>query len=942
MKPIIHRRAFDRLVRALDRASVDDGATDDDVARAKRVLLSPFRHIEAFALEAEGVMAGHSGSFERMRVMLATHAAPLLAVKAGRASNRSAPENFVEDRLRHEELGAEEPASARLCGAGVLDMGGLVIVALAAGIVGKRYGHARMYTEAVFERAAATLPAEMLARAVGRGLQPSELATVIAGLSSPYENELLISAQLRLFMDDCSRARRQVLKRITYLVGEQVDSLPAAAFSDIIRRVTRHDDYLVLKLHRKDEGGETPGWGSLPHASNLFKALEKGSAKVVFAADSGPPTLATPRSADLDTMTVEVALEPGSRAGWVGIATQKTLKEAAAARRSIRESWEDENENATFGDWEVPVDLIAPAAAGAAVPLSPPPRAADASWGLSMRDIQLGDGSGGGLLRGQAAAVGVDLHPGGLASRIELRSAGETIELELNQDRSRASGVLPAAHVRYGAVVDVFAYAENRDEPDDLQRITLDVRAPQPDRKPHAKGGAKVVVLRPAVLGADDDGALTYARVEAAEVAEILAGMERRSQQRYEEIPLPWIADADLSVRGSVQDPDGPAASRIRQRVGRLAATSQGFEAASWIVLLPARAAGGEFVRASPAEAAAQIVLATPGALMDHGLPQPRLGKPSGRRLRLIGRIEADDVVVTEPIRVQRRASGSGAEHATPIVAVGLDRDGRERIARRVHTASPTRRGGFVSLLPVDAEIASVEFQYRPDTLAVQFRGGPEAVEVDLRSLGGPTGARRLRFGGGEDRAPWNRRPTGPLPRARRRSGKPTVRDLVADASGATWGYDHADGSAVRFEVELGTEAGTWVRVAAVEPFCLRANLELSRFGGRSTFDRIRVVGSDGWNAATDLQEHVEAPVRRSRIRAAASRVFWADLDDEGGAAWELYGPNVDDGAALAAAAGVEPIRRFEGPIVEIGNEFSGGVLVLRGPNGTTDRVVVP
>jgi hypothetical protein len=117
--------------------------------------------------------------------------------------------------------------------------------------------------------------------------------------------------------------------------------------------------------------------------------------------------------------------------------------------------------------------------------------------------------------------------------------------------------------------------------------------------------------------------------------------------------------------------------------------------------------------------------------------------------------------------------------------------------------------------------------------------------------------------------------------RLSRSRGRPSVDALALDAGGTlTWEYEHSASSRAAFTAEVARKDG-WSPVAVAGPCATSVQLALARLALGEGPQRLRVVASDGWNAAFAPEDGLplEAPVPRGAIaRHAGGRTFWADL----------------------------------------------------------------
>jgi hypothetical protein len=282
------------------------------------------------------------------------------------------------------------------------------------------------------------------------------------------------------------------------------------------------------------------------------------------------------------------------------------------------------------------------------------------------------------------------------------------------------------------------------------------------------------------------------------------------------------------------------------------------------------------------------LVITAPDGLRNGSsrLPPSVPARTRGDQLRIVGRIVRDDVIVTEPVRLEpSRLAGAGAPFITAFVAVGLDAQGHPLTTERIRTSSATRIGAFVVMLPVSDEVVSVELRFQPETLAVELRAQPETVLADLATFAAPVRTAPIPGLAGEA-APLVRfvgAPRKPLPMLARPSGRPHVGILSVDAERVRWQVGHGQGvrSAIELEVGRRRQDGVtlWTRLDSpgLNADGSEALLGLDRPLASGGIEQIRVVASDGWNTSEAVRPLAVQPLGL-RIRVIDARRYWLEL----------------------------------------------------------------
>ncbi len=381
----------------------------------------------------------------------------------------------------------------------------------------------------------------------------------------------------------------------------------------------------------------------------------------------------------------------------------------------------------------------------------------------------------------------------------------------------------------------------------------------------------RLVAVRPAVFASG------FARVSDALLARAVAFAEARLGNRIELIEPVWLEDEDLVVNGEISAPDAPGASDLLERLERFAASQPGLEDACWVALLPDApwtdvpapdrlamdlTVGGPaaLVVTAPAECARRVAVSTASGLAQalDALPE---AEPVAPRLRLRGSIDRRLRLRLDTARLESRATGPGAAHDTGLTAVALDRAGRELVVRPVAAVRAGLPVEFACLLPMSAEIVTVE-----------LRAGARVLQ-------------RL------DRPP----------------GAPELSLLRLEGSTVGWSYHHSQGMSPQVTIEMAQGRG-WCPVARAAPCDRTVTLSLGRLRRNGVDPVLRVTATDGWSAAELPAPQLPAvPARYVVARAAASGQFWADTNDGGTAAWFFNGLRVE-GPLYQSAAGARGV----------------------------------
>jgi hypothetical protein len=931
MITVLRPQPLQRLTSALERAVQVDPA----LGPACATLRQPLKLLSALATEAEAALADDHRAMERLRLMLAMTAARSIALKRELLDDGQGAEGTNADGAR-----ARDTEPGPLCEAGLVDLGALVIVGLAAGRVGRRQKMPGLFVDTVLGVALSAAPAESLARSLASGLEPEQVTAILGGLFASEAGA--DSALVPTFLDACEQARWRCLDRVFREVRRQAQETPwEATDSSLITRVAPGDaaDTLSIQLRQPDAS-----------ESELKEALKAAKRKlhVVFASP-GRATISVPAELDSDDRAT-VQIPEHARAGWVGISTKQMRERATRARSQLREHWQRLAESACLRDSKVPVDALA---ASGDHPTAPVPTAPSA-WGVRIVELGATRPNGGRLAPGQPALVNVTLSSA-QAKRVELVLAGKSRGMQLAG--TQATLKLEAREIEHGAGLTVRVFSLSSTRPDDEQAMTLELRArseapasgpgassgePRPSSPPSSGPTSSsvdvqashrtrpFVFVRPALIKG-----VGFERVLAASADELAARMGLNRKR------LPWIADEEILFERDVDDAEGPGAAALLEQLDRLAARSSGLEDATWVALVPSDGGRRYVFQRTGSESARELILATPLAFEEQGLSEePAAGSRVTRRLRVIGSIEPDGVVISEPVRAERRAAGPGAEHLTDFVAVAIDARGRDVSSRRVRTTHPLRSGTFAVLLPITEDVVAVELRHEPELFAVELRAQPRLVSIELSEL---SQRNELQDTTASARTSSSRRPPRkPLPVIARPSGESLLKlEYDDDTRLLRWVYRHEAGVRPRYEVELRTPPDdgaaerareVWRPVALPDSFSSEARVALDRVGPDLSFDRIRLVASDGWSVVvTDEAASMPAPTPNGgpppgdergtqlRIRGAGRLRYWSDLFFRGSVDWRVQ-PRADREPELE----ISP----QGAVVRVPEAFIGRQLI--------------
>jgi hypothetical protein len=351
-----------------------------------------------------------------------------------------------------------------------------------------------------------------------------------------------------------------------------------------------------------------------------------------------------------------------------------------------------------------------------------------------------------------------------------------------------------------------------------------------------------------------------------------------------EAFELPWVDDELAVLMTPVASGDDARVPGLLEALSRRAMLTPRLESALWVLLMPdaesgralreqlesaAAHLGGDDVVARVAASgrgfarAAQAVAAHAVAVADTlGLPElfsavyPPHAKVPGRpaptsRLRIIGSLDAEGVTL-ESVREELRGAGPGAPLDTGIVAVSLDRNGRELLVAKVTCLREERPALLAMLLPVSPEVAQVE-----------LRRGHRLLERIVRPAGEPLLELAVLGEDGE-------------------AGRSPLR----------WQFTHTRN--VRPDLSLWLSArNLTTEVLRFDACDTAAYLRLTRYG---RVDALTLTASDGWNTAvkrlvaTDGKPAAVENPTPVQIRRLSDDLFFADVPSSWQVQWTLDG----------------------------------------------------
>ncbi len=855
MIPILRPHYKRELERALDRAV----AADPSLAPARSALLAPLRVLLVAAEEAELVLQGSSDAMRRLRLVL--------AASAGRAF---ALQEFVEPgsaATLDSEEGDDGPVAGRQlshahsgrCTPGIVHLGALVIVALAAGRVGRRQRQPAVFVDAVLAVAMSAAPAEAIMRALRAGLTEAELEVVLAGLAHPGSGDTGVRATLATLLDDCETRRRDCLKQLFRHVRKQArHALWEPVVSSGIESVTPKAEDLLIRFGVSDSHEVGEPHLVLDEPVHVVLRSAEGFEHVPGHVDS--------KSKKEGRWTIRATLPAGARAGAVGLFGPTTYLAANDAWKGIRELWRAESEkNLCLAQEPVPLELLPQSLVP---PTEPPPRAS-AQWGARIMSIDLSQQNEP-LEEGFDTRIAAAIDPAEPDAKASVTVVGQVEPLALAIHDGAATATIPKAWVhapRLEGAVKLVSETGNRTL--DERKFSTAVKQAATPVPPVTTPGP--VVITPAFFA---QGSLVRAK-------------RRALADRAATTPV-YLSDADLFFPSLPLSPDDPVTTDVLERLEALSARTVGLDRQPWVLVVPKGSV--KWHRIAPSGAARALIVATEDALEDLELPPATDDSVPTHRLRIIGKIVGDDVAITEPVREERIRSNADAPYLTDIVAVAIDDDGRPVTSRRLGVQSEIRSGTFALLLPVSDRVRRIELRRQSELLALEVDIGPRVSNAPFSA---------------DDRSGFEFKARAAVaarlgqPRTSslvlyKNSARPTVRLLDARLDGhelvVHWEYSHGSGLRSRLEIELGSAAGdVWSRCAVTGASDSEARISVGALDAR--FTHVRAVASDGWNTAADVRELAGAGERREDnvvMRRTATGFFWVDAANDSSVRWQL------------------------------------------------------
>lgn len=363
---ILRPGPFALLKQKLDQAV----AADPTLAPARARLLLPLEVLAALAPDAEAALADDPLAASRVRLLLVaggSHGVPPLA------SGALLPEGLALPGVTP----APDPAGAA---PGLLDLGALILVALAAGRAGAATRLEHQLARTVFGLAFASGIAEAIAGQGAAGLASAQLRVLLSALLDPGARASAWSSVVGSFLaDPAERARWATLDALQSLVLEQLASdLP-------------WDGALARGISAIEPAQACQG--SQLQVSGKLAVQDPQSLRAVFASGVTRPRAAP---ATLTAAGLTAVVPPGAAVGWLGYTDDKIRAAADALRARLRGFWSDQNaRNPRLAGAPVPVEAIR----DLGDPPSPPPGGANRFRGgrPSILRAQLVDAAAGGL-----------------------------------------------------------------------------------------------------------------------------------------------------------------------------------------------------------------------------------------------------------------------------------------------------------------------------------------------------------------------------------------------------------------------------------------------------------------------------------------------------------------------------------------------------------------
>ncbi len=912
---IIRAHAMQLFEEVLDQIVLGEPA----LSAGARELKAPAECLRRLAEATPGALANDISAIRTFQHDLFTAGGDLMT------SLQSLTDPLGKKSKRRKKTAKPTSTPDALCDPGVLFIGALVPISLAAARVGSFCGHdPDASVDALVATALGVLPVDHFARqlraestsreSVERALERmlSDLAKGGAAYANMANPEHLFDA-CDIKTAECIYAVTTEVKRRLNEIRVEWDGARSTAIANVAVCDPDYPERLRVTLRAlgasaaakpaSEEHADTSAYRLIAVSSagpsrrlrRSHEPLSLADVMLEVAADflqHFPPVASVAQGLfdGDDGDTIEAELPDDAEPGWLAVTTEHLDARMRETRQSLRRGWDDDRLRPCLAGTRVPVEAIPTEV----VPTAP--KAGRAVWGPRIADVD--SDSDPWVVRLERPWPGV---------WVRIRSGNDVVDVGVDRDAVEAQ--IPPSP---GATIEVRIH----------ERVVDTWRAPsRPGDGLRARArndGLRIAFLRPVLAEAGRKNLERTSRKEV-EYARDLA--ERALGLRIDATALPWLDDEDLVIEDELRDAHDPASLRALERLEHIAVTSTGLEEHVLVALVPPHRG----YRVAMTVAARGLVISDldslPAALREVMRREAQLPMPRRRTcLRLVG-FANHGVRIVEPTRLDdgRLVRGSD-ETLNEVLAVAYAVDGRVISEERIRTINPSRRGPFAMLLPITDDTARVGFRWQPNLFAVELQAVPRTVEVRIgRPLGGVTPLRavaevsgaRPSAGPGPGGLPSLYRPSGDLDV----SIESVTRDAVA------WRYRHSGGVRPTFEIEVG-DGSAWRTIARAAPGVTRVELDLEGAGRDADFDRVRVVASDGWNVgATQAQAY--KPGRDAVVRRVRTKQFWLD-DDRVGAGdkvkWRL------DGQDLVEARGDELIalEKAHVPAVTLSAESGG------------------
>lgn len=306
---ILREPAWTSLVQRLDALA----AGDKKMSRTRDTLLRPLRLLQILAAETPGALAQDVLAAERLRNLLYL-ASPWGAL---------VPEADQLLDASRSGTSTHEP--------GVIDLGAVVLVALAGVRVAPNRKLAAMFLQAVHGLALSATPAEMLGQMEPYGHEGASLREVVKLMVLPEAGRLTDNRLFlpRFALDPLTLGRWLCLR---LLLGGVVDEVLDGIFATPLQQYAASADGIEsLRPADARPGDELTLTGRFPE---LSKSVWPKALHVVFASATGAPAAADVVRFAADAITVRVPAD--AEPGWIGIADDRHIAEANRRRKALR------------------------------------------------------------------------------------------------------------------------------------------------------------------------------------------------------------------------------------------------------------------------------------------------------------------------------------------------------------------------------------------------------------------------------------------------------------------------------------------------------------------------------------------------------------------------------------------------------------------------------